>query len=50
MELCVRHVDVHRAENVAGQSKIKFVQVAINLLKSAHVNPKNRLFFRKSAL
>jgi len=39
-------VDVHRAKNAAGQSKIKFAQAAINLLKSAHVNPKNRLKIR----
>ena len=40
---CVKHADVHLAKSAADQSKIEFAQAAINLLKNARVNPKNKL-------
>jgi len=44
MQLCVNHVDVHRAKNAVNQSKIKYAPAVKNLQKNAHVNPKNKFF------
>lgn len=45
MQLCVSHVDVHRAKNVEGPSRIKFVPAVRNLQKNVHVNLKNDVFY-----